>query len=354
MSWKKWMVALATVVTTTSFAPASASDCYECDSGSDCGFNLCDCDPCEGWSVYADYLYWRVRRCDLDFAFTDASSDSSYVNKVWSVSPSYDSGFRVGILKACGDMDFGAHYTYFKSNDHLSVAQADIEGDLGQTRLTDNSLNVSAIQLARGDYRVELNQLDLELGYHLEVSDCLAARLFTGFRYANIKQEFSSQYSQNADDPNGDSSGNAVDFGYQKSELDFYGLYLGNKASYKVSDCFDFFGGFSLGIGVGENQHIYSHTYQPGGQSEPNQLDYIDGDCWKALGVLDLNLGVTFPLCNVCCTDWALSFGYEFHHWFNTSGFLSLDREDQFSAHLDSPCCDLGFDGLFVRLSAAF
>lgn len=349
MSWKKWIVALATVVTTTSFAPASAADCYDCDTGSDCGFSLCDCDPCEGWSVYADYLYWTVRRCDLDYAF----SYDGTINGLYSVCPSYDSGFRIGVLKACGDVDFGVHYTYFKGKDSAYVTNEN--NSIGQTRLNPGTFQIADgdIELATAGYSVELNQLDLELGYHLEVSDCLAARLFTGFRFANIKQDLATIYSEDLNDPLGESTANEAEFGYFRTEIDFYGLYLGNKASYKVSDCFDFFGGFSLGIGVGEVEQKYAHLYQPGGQAELDERDYFSGNCWKAMGVLDLNLGVTFPLCNVCCTDWALSFGYEFHHWFNASDFASVTR-DMDGADFSAGCCDLGFDGLFVRLSAAF
>ena len=29
-----------------------------------------ECDPCDGWSVYADWLYWRTRKCDLDYAIS--------------------------------------------------------------------------------------------------------------------------------------------------------------------------------------------------------------------------------------------------------------------------------------------
>ncbi|GEM_PF-2215965 len=358
MSWKKWIVALSTVVFTTSFAPASAGDCYECDTGSDCGFSLCDCDPCEGWSVYADYLYWRVRRCDLDYAFGYESGIDGRADRKYSVNPSYDSGFRIGVLKACDDLDFGVHYTWFQNCNDDSVDVSSNGVLLGQVLLNpDAPFATAPYQLAASNYKFELNQLDVELGYHLEVSDCLAARLFTGFRYANFKQKRTTAYSTDAADQFAETNTAAqVDVVHQKLDTDFYGLYLGNKASYSVSDCFDFFGGFSLGIGVGEFTSAYDHYGKPtGGVADFTDGDYLDCSCWKSVGVFDFNLGITFPLCNVCCTDWAFSVGYEFHHWWNFGSFLDFDHEPGTdSAVISSHCCDLGYDGLFIRLSAAF
>jgi hypothetical protein len=358
MSWKKWIVALSTVVFTTQFAPASASSCNsDCGSSSDCGFSLCDCDPCEGWSVYADYLYWRVRRCDLDYAFVRNGAD--YITDVYDVNPSYDSGFRVGVLKACGDLDFAVHYTWFqgKDDDSLNTLSVDNGSVIGQTKLNPGAVFVGSIAVAGSEYKVELNQVDIEAGYHLEISDCLASRLFAGFRYANIKQHQDTVYSSDASDIYAKINTAAeVDIVYQETDIDFYGLYFGNKASYKVCDCFDFFAGFSLGIGVAEGENTFSHYGKSsGGSSDYTYGDYVDNDCWRAMGVLDLNVGITFPLCNICCTDWAFSVGYEFHHWFNSSSFTDVSHiEGHTDAWINSHCCDLGFDGLFVRLSAAF
>jgi len=116
---------------TTQFAPASA-DCYE---SNDCGFSLCDCDPCDGWSVYADWLYWRTRKCDLDYAI---SINDDIFDKLHSVCLDWDSGFRVGVLKACGDVDFGIHYTSFNtsaSSYELDLIQSENNFDLLGTRL---------------------------------------------------------------------------------------------------------------------------------------------------------------------------------------------------------------------------
>ncbi|ADI37441.1 MOMP-like family protein [Waddlia chondrophila 2032/99] len=356
MSWKKWIVALSTVVFSTQFSPASAGNYYNCDTGSDCGFSFCDSDPCEGWSIYADYLYWRPRRCDLNYAFTTLDTENenlAFVTGLSGICPSYDSGFRIGILKAFGDLDFGVHYTWFRSKDGSSINNVGEDFIIGQTKVI-SPFVTDPIELAASDYKVELNQIDAELGYHLELSDCLAARIFSGFRYAKIKQSQNSVYSSDINDQYANSNPLAqVDVIQQKADLDFYGLYVGNKASYKICDCFDFFGGLSLGIGVGDvSQRIDQQGKADGGPDvEFAQGDLVSTSCWKSIAVLDLNVGITFPLCNVCCTDLAFSVGYEFHQWFNVSDFIAFPFGNY---GVDSHCCDLSFDGLFVRVSAAF
>ena len=184
MSWKKWIVALATIMVTTQFVPASANRC----GSNDCNFNLCDCDPCDRESVYADWLYWRTLKCDLDYVISAPGEEGPF-NKLHSVCLDWDSGFRVGFLKACGDVDFGIHYTYFRTCESSKVNVDNSDDFLFRTRLVLEDQNFN---LAQGKYDLDLNLVDAELGYALEVSDCLAARAFSGFRYASIDQKLQS------------------------------------------------------------------------------------------------------------------------------------------------------------------
>ena len=89
----------------------------------------CDpCDPCETsltYSVYADYLYWQVKRSDMDFS---SESGRKYL------CPDYDHNFRVGAELHCQNLDFGVRYTnidgnYSESDDkfHIDFGMVDIE-----------------------------------------------------------------------------------------------------------------------------------------------------------------------------------------------------------------------------------
>ncbi len=356
MFWKKWLVALATVMVTTQVTPASAQNCgsYECETNN-CGFSLCDCDPCDGWSLHADWLYWNTRKCDLDYAFTFGTGEASgHIESLKSVCPSWDCGFRVGLQKMCGDMDFGVHYTYYKStsksstdNTHHGIARSQIGGEFAAT--SDGNIGY-----ASGGYDLLLNQIDFEIGYGMEMSDCLAARLFSGLRYASINQKFNLRYSESITDHRGEGTGNGVDVVSKRNDMDFYGLYLGSTATYSFIDCFDFFGGLSFGIGATEFGRGYTHSYTDGGT--PWIEDVVAGDCcWRVVSVIDFNFGLTYYLKNCLCSDWAFSVGYEFHNWLDAQDFIGFHSgDDSGELHLDRHTENLGFDGLFVRVSVLF
>ena len=139
---------------------AVSADCYsnDCDPCyDDCNscFDFCDCD----YTVYADYLYWKPCRSDLD---DGATSGASYLN------PGYESGFRVGAFAQCDCMDFGFRYTWlytddeFFSNDQTTIYRLD-------------------------DYQV----LDLELGFTLPFDCCdFSLRPYAGARFAWIDEKF--------------------------------------------------------------------------------------------------------------------------------------------------------------------
>ncbi len=353
MSLKKWMVALATVLATTQLTPASAQNCgsYECET--DCGFSLCDCDPCDGWSIYADWLYWNTRKCDLDFAFK--SDGSSVIESLHSVCPSWDSGFRIGVLKECGDAYFGVHYTRY-CNDSSNHLLDESDGYIRRSQIgSEFSATVDdAIEYAAGSYKLELNQLDFELGFNLDFSDCLDARAFTGFRWASINQKYGVIYATEYNDQIGEEEGHAVDLIAKNNDMDFYGLYLGSNASYTICDCFDLFGGFSFGIGAAEFSRGYYHTFTLGGHELVNDVS-LSTDCWRVVSVMDFNVGLTYHLSNCLCADWAFSVGYEFHNWLDAQDFIGFHAgDDSGELHLDRHTENLGFDGLFVRVSAAF
>jgi len=139
-----------------------------------------------------------------------------------------------------------------------------------------------------------------------------------------------------------------------KNDMDFYGLYLGSKASYNVCDCLDFFGGFSWGIGAAEFDRRF-HLEFAYSEEFFDTVSKINDNCWRVVSVIDLNVGLTYHLSDCFCADWAFSVGYEFHNWLNTSDFLNINAgEHEPNFHLDHHTENLGFDGLFVRISAAF
>lgn len=347
MSLKKWMMALTALIMTTQTAPAQAEDC---------GFDLCACDPCEGWTVYADYLYWKPRTCNLDYVIV--SEEENVVTALKGVCPKWESGFRVGVQKACEDIYFGVHYTYFDSNAFSSI-QAD--GHLLPTLAGQRQTNFGAgnVRYAEAEYGVTFNQIDIEAGYLMEVNNCLEATPHLGFRFASIDQSLEAAYSadRNYPDHRHDPSDRSYEL-YKKNDADFYGFSFGSKASYTFCDCVNLFGDLTYGIGVADIDRNYI-GYRIDPSQKENKIEKsanLSTDCcWKSATFLDLTFGVSFPMCGICGVDWAIAVGYEFHHWNGLEGFLDYDSGNAASeSHIDHHSNSVGFDGLFVRIATTF
>ena len=96
-------------------AVASASAATLTAGGCDYNYN-CNNDCCgftDGVSVYADWIYWRAGKGDLDYAipYDDPEADG----KVKEICPGWDSGLRIGFVKDCDCWGFGADYLWYRN-----------------------------------------------------------------------------------------------------------------------------------------------------------------------------------------------------------------------------------------------
>ena len=321
--------------------------------------------------MYGDWLYWNVRRCDIDYAvpFSETANllgqlpifDS--IGSVKTVCTDYESGYRLGLLKSCGDIDFRIHYTHYQADDTNKAT-----GDLAGTYLNKlNSailLNERVVQFAKADYDLEYDVVDVEVGYDLDFGRCTQACLFGGFKYANICQDLDIIYS---DEEDGLVENARVDKFKTNVDMDAYGVYLGTAACYSILDCINLFGNFSYGALVGEFDQRFKHSETEDFDTNPFRLDTnLNNDCWKLVSNLNLTLGLEYKLATCFCADWVFAVGYEFHQWFCTLDFMKViadleNLEDDTEGPgftrtvriVNNDSC-MGFDGLFFRLSASF
>ena len=113
---KKMLLALGLMVGIAQ-SPLTADNC--CPTY-DCCENDCCIDWCDGWTVYGDYLYWNVRKCNLDYAVqVNEAKEYAYnwiypTGKLYAVDPNYTGGFRVGVSKTLCNGDIGVRYTYLR------------------------------------------------------------------------------------------------------------------------------------------------------------------------------------------------------------------------------------------------
>jgi hypothetical protein len=138
-----------------------------------------------GWSVAADFIYWRADEEGLEYAASAGKHETAHQPAIrWSP------GFKAGIGYTFGSQDFWdlfLRYTYFQT--HQSGQQS---GTLlpwwSPTVLGPTATKASA------DWTLHYNVLDLELGRDYFVCKTLAFRPLVGLRGALIKQHYEAHY----------------------------------------------------------------------------------------------------------------------------------------------------------------
>lgn len=331
MSLKKLILGAAAALMITSTQPIQA-DC---------------CDLCTGWDIYADWLYWKPRGCELDYAapFNGVSS----LGNVEKLKAKYDNGFRLGLQKGCDCLDFGIEYTYFRTDRNAEVvdtANGNIAGTHLITRYT--ALTQGDIQKATGDWDIQYNVLDLLAGMKMDFGSCIEARMFTGLKFAAIDQSFKSTYRGGTGE-----LGNILDIATQKNKLKAYGFTLGTSSRMELVECFNFFGNFSYDLLFARTKRRFQYDISTDLGTTVTTLADLKDECYRLVSVFNFAFGIEYDLCQIFCVDSKISFGYEYHQWLNTPGFMNhhfVSNEFTFDRHNDN----LSLDGLFLRLGIHF
>lgn len=282
MKWIKWIIGLGLICN------ASLASAEECKTDK----SSCGCDSGFGYSFYADYLYWKVCRSDLD-----VGSPDHYVN------PDYDHAFRVGGGISCDCWDLQIRYTSFETSDHLTHN--------GSTRT----------------YDIDMDVVDIEIGYRMgfECAD-INLRPFIGAKLAWIDELWFGP----SNSP------------HHSTEYDGYGLYLGAEGKWLVccyemcDSCIPISLVFRGSAAILDGEFDYSASIN----------DPRENECLFS-GVFELFVGLEFAYCDMGCMECidsvALTVGYEAQVW---SGWREIDSEDDIGS--------LGFAGAVVRFAVNF
>ncbi len=306
------------------------------------------CDPCDlchdGWSVHADWLYWKTRKCDLIYVF-DLRSQLPIRGKGKKVKPEYESGVRIVLYKKCNDWDFGVRYTHFFDESDTSK---DSSNRLGPTLLhpTDLARVNNLVSFARSKYEVDLNIVDLEASKKWNVNCDGNSSLFGGVKFAFIDQERDTLYSKDTS-PSSNSKRSEVK---EKIDMDAYGLYIGAKGCWKVCEGFGVFGSASVGALLGRFDRSLKEEDLKDNRTD---VDVDDDGHYCIVNHFEFAAGVDYRVCDFGCGDWTISVGYEFHNWTNIPGWIRF-VDDITTSAITEQIGSFGFDGLFVRLNAAF
>lgn len=310
------------------------------------------CDPCSGWEFNIDWLYWNVRRSNLDFAVDGHTGNDFPDGKMKCVDIDYDHGFRIGALKECDEFDVGLHYAHFKTEENRRSFER--IGDIVPTRMhPGNSTglgDVNTLDYARANYKASIDSVELALGKKIEIDEGTFIRPACGFSYASICQAMHTVYQE-------DDQGVTGVRIKQKLDMGAYGLFVGSGASFGFCECYSIFGHFSGGVYVGDFDASYSEYQFDGprlGHGEKGDRLVHATKCQTlVVGSYELSLGIAYDLCEFMCMDWKLSAGYEFHEWCGLPGFIHF-TDDSTRGALTRNGSTFGWDGLFLRGSATF
>jgi hypothetical protein len=220
------------------------------------------------YSVYADYLYWKVERSGLDtYDYHSEGRNRGHA------CPDYHSGFRVGGAVHCDCWDFGVRYTWF---------QVDSKKNRGHYRLSD------------------WNRVDLEAGYSWRL-DCadVSFRPFAGAIFLWVDEKFNDGYD------------------YEHSKLDYkgYGLYIGSDAEWHIANYCDTDVALVTrgAFGVIDGRFKLNDSYSRGNECVYNPY-------------IEVFAGLKLTMNDVCgCYSPDIIIGYEVQHYGSWRKFWSPD-----------------------------
>lgn len=335
---------------------------YDCCNNDCCTITNCCWSPCNATiSTSVDWLYWKARRCDLDLAwfvgtdYVDPASVCTVPGKVKNIQHGYHSGVRIATDLQwcncnCNKWGLGFEYVYFNPSEknhysHRYIGDNHLQQGTRVPGLTGNSGGITDLQEVNGCFDLKLNLLDLFFSYDFCCNFCKELQIFFGTRLAWLDDEINTFYSGR--------SGTSGTFDYsliEKNNLNAYGLLVGTRYFQDIWCSFGLqlragfsvlYGNYKQSIdGFGTNSE-YVHT----------PFSNLSNNACCALSIVDLAVGLGFSRCRICCVNWSLIAGYEFHKWIGYRDYIS---PNVITGVLDNNNTNLDFDGLFVRLGMEF
>lgn len=295
-----------------------------------CGDDCCDC-VCPGWFASVGYVNWRPRRNDTDFVIVDPTDDAVVSgNRRVATFDQDNPGVRLGFGRRFeSGWDLGFKYTNFFA-DGTSRSTLPAGGELHGTRLHPNAtIGGDDAETASGNVRLQYDVIDLEAAYCVNAGCSAAFRFFTGFRYANLDNQFNVTYTEAA---------NLIAIA-DRTNIDAYGLRAGLEGRWLFQNNFSLFGTLAGSVLAAETSQRYTNL-QNGAQTHGN----FRSSGTRALPVLETSLGVAWnrgPM--------TVQLGYELQAWMNAVDRTSwTDNGDPQNHTMSSH--DILLDGIFVNL----
>jgi hypothetical protein len=313
--------------------------CGPTDNG--CCPNACagDC-TCTRWQFFGEFLYLRPLNAGVEYAVPingpiSAGQIPLEMGRTASVDPDFAPGFRAGgayWLDDCATI--GAAFSHYENNIHDAIS-TNAPLVLRSMVLHPSSLDADADWLAASAHQyIKFDLADIEYRRIFYSSECSTINYLVGLRYANLRQEFDSQFQ-------------IIIRENVNTQVDFEG------------------GGFRLGLEAAHegrsNLSVYGKGYASflGGEFRGNYLQsritdpVIAQTNWKEarfVSILDCEVGIGWRSCNGRVRA---SAGYQVSGWMNvvkTAEFISSVQANKYHGPDKISGNGLVFDGLVANL----
>jgi len=327
-----------------------ANSCSNCDCFAYPEYALFDgCETPQGhFFAYGDYLFWNNRRCNLDFVLVESIEDP--VAEFRSIDPGYSSGYRVGLgYRACDGYEISGRYTHYRSSDSKDQIFEPPLFAIGTRVSPLNPFFGLATPFAAYDYRLNYDVVDIELAAWKNIGCDTQIKGFVGSKLAWLDERLDTAYILSTD-PEIFGPGTYVN---ESNDFKGFGLSLGFEVEKEIYCKLGFFGRGALSVLVSDAEVIHRDFLFTSPEVDPTLLVDVHDRHHCLTSVAELAVGLDYELFRNC--DWfvKLAVGYEFNGWYNMPDFITL-TSSLAAGHQSRNLGRMGFDGLFVRLLAAY
>jgi hypothetical protein len=333
--------------------PSHDNDSYPNDAGlrtnccpppPDCGCDSCCPDACGCGcirkQIFAEYMYLRPLNAGVEYAVPfngpiSAGTIPLQEGRTASVDPGFSSGFRVGgalWYDECSAV--AATFSHYENNSYDAIS-TNSPLVLRAMVMHPSSLDADADWLdASAHQYIRFELVDLDYRHEFYCSEHTSANYLVGIRYANLRQQFDSEFS-------------SIITGNVDTDVNFDGggFRLGIEAERRGMGCFSGYAKASASFLGGEFRGTYLQT--------DTNLPVVTQTDWKEarfVSILECEVGLRWTSCN---NRWRASAGYTINEWANivkTGEFISSVQANKYHGPDKISGNGLVFDGFVARV----
>jgi hypothetical protein len=291
--------------------------------------------------VFADFLYLRPRNDGIEYAVPTnliAPRDVVQAGRTATLNPQFQPGFRIGggvAFDSCSTIS--AAFTHYENSisDEIHGTQTVPLRSMVAVPATESTANIYQDAYARQFLRFDL--VDADYRHVFYCTDRTTIDYLIGFRYANLRQSFASQFGTGDIEETVDTLVN----------FDGAGIRFGIEGERSAECCNLFLYGKAAASFLGGE---FQANYVQARAAEPLPTAQTDWTEARLVSILECEIGVGWAGCN---GHVRASAGYMISGWLNTvktSEFIESVRANQFHGKDRVDGNALVFDGLVSRV----